>query len=596
MSDAISKGLASGFLQLNKVLYLTIVFMLASCGGSDGDSGTNFYKVIAEVSGLNGSLTLSTNGISQTVTQDQSANQLVLLEEGVSYNVVITRQPVGQQCSVSNGSGVVGQGDINVKVICENIDYTVTGNVSGLVNQLVLAVEGGTSLTINTSGAFDSGRSYAHLETYLISIETQPTGQACTLINGSGDINAAYITNVVITCINRPIALAVFKQTDEDQPLQSVLTSEVVDVNSQVFSITVQPAHGLLSLDDSSTGTYTYTPAENYFGLDFFTFKVNDGTEDSLGVNVVITINAVNDAPVANGRSFNVNVNETIVASAGSDVEGGTLTLSLISAPTKGKVVYFSESGSYTYTPGDTGEDQFTFTLDDDTHTSNQATLHFNVLSLSDLTETSNNNVKESATQHYQNSTITADLSDSSDIDWYQFDAFENGSVQLNFSSEISTGNEDFQITVVNSSGDILTSSLSGSGSILHFSVADSESYFIRIEEGSVINSNDYQILLEYYPSSIATLSWTVPFENVDGSSYNNRKGYVIYYGTSANNLTKTSYRDDPTLLGGELVQLDKIIPNLRLGSIYYFAITTINDQDIESEYSNVISKVFSLN
>ena len=65
MSDAISKGLTPGFLQLNKVLYLTIVFMLASCGdsGSDNGSRTNFYKVIAEVSELNGSLTLSTNGL-----------------------------------------------------------------------------------------------------------------------------------------------------------------------------------------------------------------------------------------------------------------------------------------------------------------------------------------------------------------------------------------------------------------------------------------------------------------------------------------------------------------------------------------------------
>jgi hypothetical protein len=478
---------------------------------------------------------------------------------------------------------------------CENIEYTVTGNVSGLVNELVLAVDGGPSLTITADGTFDSARSYIHKEEYLISIETQPTGQTCSLINGSDTINAADIDDLVVTCENSPIALAASEQTDEDQPWQTTLESELIDANSQVFSITVQPDHGLLSLDDPNTGIYTYTPNENYFGVDGLTFRVNDGTEESPEETVDITINAVNDAPVANSDSIDIDANEIIVASAGSDAEGETLTLDFISPPTKGQVVYSVESGNYTYTPGDTGLDQFTFTLNDGTETSNQATLQFNVLPLTNLTETSDNNIKEAATRHYQNSTITGALADSADVDWYQFDAFAEGSVQLDLSALMPASNEAFEITVEDTSGNILASTLLGSDAILRFSVSDDESYFIRFEEGGETNSDNYQILLEYYPSSIATLSWTVPLENVDGSAYENRMGYMIYYGTSEDQLTETAYLDDLTVLEDGPVELDKIIQNLRLGSTYYFTMTAINDWGIESEYSNTATKAFPL-
>jgi hypothetical protein len=247
------------------------------------------------------------------------------------------------------------------------------------------------------------------------------------------------------------------------------------------------------------------------------------------------------------------------------------------------------------YTPGDTGLDQFTFTLNDGAETSNQATLQFNVLPLTNLTETSDNNIKEAATRHYQNSTITGALADSADVDWYQFDAFAEGSVQLDLSALMPASNEAFEITVEDTSGNILASTLLGSDAILRFSVSDDESYFIRFEEGGETNSDNYQILLEYYPSSIATLSWTVPVENVDGSAYENRMGYMIYYGTSEDQLTETAYLDDLTLLEDGPVELDKIIQNLRLGSTYYFTMTAINDWGIESEYSNTATKAFPL-
>src|SRR5207245_3093074 len=70
----------------------------------------------------------------------------------------------------------------------------------------------------------------------------------------------------------------------------------VLGVSSRTFTVVVGPAHGTLS---GAAPALTYTPAANYNGADSFTFKANDGSLDSNIATVSITINAVNDAPVA---------------------------------------------------------------------------------------------------------------------------------------------------------------------------------------------------------------------------------------------------------------------------------------------------------
>lgn len=60
------------------------------------------------------------------------------------------------------------------------------------------------------------------------------------------------------------------------------------------YTILNNPTHGSLT---GSGPTYTYTPDTNYFGLDSFTFKVNDGSFDSATATNSLNILPVNDAP-----------------------------------------------------------------------------------------------------------------------------------------------------------------------------------------------------------------------------------------------------------------------------------------------------------
>src|SRR4030095_8506749 len=70
-----------------------------------------------------------------------------------------------------------------------------------------------------------------------------------------------------------------------------------VDGDSLSAVLVSGPAHGALTLN--SDGSFTYTPSANYHGGDSFTYKASDGSADSNIATVTLTINSVNDAPVA---------------------------------------------------------------------------------------------------------------------------------------------------------------------------------------------------------------------------------------------------------------------------------------------------------
>ena len=60
------------------------------------------------------------------------------------------------------------------------------------------------------------------------------------------------------------------------------------------------PTNGTLTLDPD--GSFTYDPDPNFNGSDSFTYKADDGIDQSNVASVNITIDPVNDAPVADRR------------------------------------------------------------------------------------------------------------------------------------------------------------------------------------------------------------------------------------------------------------------------------------------------------
>lgn len=80
-----------------------------------------------------------------------------------------------------------------------------------------------------------------------------------------------------------------------------------------------------------------------------------------------------------------------------------------------------------------------------------------------------------------------------------------------------------------------------------------------------------------------ATLSWTAPTENTDGSTLSNLSGYRIRYGTSANALTNT-------IVIGNASVTTYVVEDLAPAT-WFFAVTAVNSTGAESTYSNVANK-----
>jgi len=80
-----------------------------------------------------------------------------------------------------------------------------------------------------------------------------------------------------------------------------------------------------------------------------------------------------------------------------------------------------------------------------------------------------------------------------------------------------------------------------------------------------------------------ATLSWTPPTQNTDGTSLSNLAGYRISYGTNASAMTGTIQVSNPGVSS-------YVISNLSPGT-YYFAVRAYTSNGTESGNSNVQSK-----
>jgi hypothetical protein len=80
-----------------------------------------------------------------------------------------------------------------------------------------------------------------------------------------------------------------------------------------------------------------------------------------------------------------------------------------------------------------------------------------------------------------------------------------------------------------------------------------------------------------------ASLSWTAPTLDTNGSPITDLAGYNIYYGKSSTTLTNAIAVNNPS--SGSYV-----IHNLAPGT-WYFAVVAYNTQAVESSFSNIVSK-----
>jgi len=208
--------------------------------------------------------------------------------------------------------------------------------------------------------------------------------------DSAGAIATQSFTITVKNVNDAPTAVNDSYSTDEDTPLVvtafGVLDNDTDPDLDPLRAILISTtSHGALTLN--THGSFVYTPTANYNGADSFTYRANDSIADSDVATVSITVNPVNDAPVAVDDEYLVVKNEVLsvnvpgVLSNDSDVEHSPLTAILVSGPAHGTLT-LNANGSFTYTP-DTdyvGSDSFTYQANDGTTSGNIATVTISIL------------------------------------------------------------------------------------------------------------------------------------------------------------------------------------------------------------------------
>lgn len=169
---------------------------------------TGTYAIGGTVAGLTGTVVLRNNGADDLAVSSNGPFAFPTRQStGSSYSVTVFSHPSSpaQFCAVANGTGSVGTADVTtVSITCmaPSSGYSVGGTLQGLTsgNSLVLHNNGADALTLSANGTFTFPTLLASGASYAATLFTQPSGQSCTVANGSGTVGTSNVTNISVFC------------------------------------------------------------------------------------------------------------------------------------------------------------------------------------------------------------------------------------------------------------------------------------------------------------------------------------------------------------------------------------------------------------
>lgn len=191
--------------------------------------------------------------------------------------------------------------------------------------------------------------------------------------DGTGYSNIATVSVTVTN--NAPIATAASFVAIKNTNKAYTLAGTDVDGDVLTYSIVTAPLHGSATPTAAGAATGTYAPTNGYCGSDSFTFKVNDGVVASSAATESIMVDC---PPVATDQSVSTPKDTPkSITLAATDLEGDSLSFSLLSGPMGGASLSGAPAATWTYTPktGYCGSDTFTWRANDGQANSGTATV-----------------------------------------------------------------------------------------------------------------------------------------------------------------------------------------------------------------------------
>ena len=204
--------------------------------------------------------------------------------------------------------------------------------------------------------------------------------------------------SVVLIITDAPEANAQNVQVTEQVDYTIKLTGFDKEGDDLNFIINSLPSNGLLknsgtviTLNDVpkniSGNNVVYTSTSDIATADSFTFRSNDGISSSFSAKVSISINPVNDKPLA-ADQLNVTAFEQIakeISLVAEDPDGDELVYSVVDSPQNGNITINKNIATYISSSDTANEDSFTFSANDNILNSEKATVTINIIQINDV-------------------------------------------------------------------------------------------------------------------------------------------------------------------------------------------------------------------
>lgn len=344
---------------------LAVTFTAADLLGNDSDIDNASLSITAVGAAQNGTVVLNDDG-TVTFTPDADYSGPTSFEYTVSDGTLTDTGTVNLTVSAVNDAPIAAPvtltaiaEDSGARLITQAELLAGADDVDSSLTVTALAIAGGGGALVDngdgtwtyTPAANDDG---AVTFDYTVS---------------DGALSATSTASLDFTAVNdTPVANTGTDAGDEDGgAIVGQVTASDIDGDALAYSLVNGPTAEQGELTFGEDGQYSFTSAQDFNGIVTFSYRAYDGAAYSAPATVTITVNAVNDVPVADA-SQSVATNEDAakaVTVTASDVDGDALTFAA-GAASHG-IVAANGDGGFTYTPDANyfGSDSFEVTISD---------------------------------------------------------------------------------------------------------------------------------------------------------------------------------------------------------------------------------------
>ncbi|WP_279349256.1 Ig-like domain-containing protein [Erythrobacter litoralis] len=339
--------------------------LLANDSDPDGDNLT-----VTAVTAANGTVTIAADGsVIYTPNADFNGTDTIsyTVDDGNGGTdtafVTVTVLPINDAPVAAPDTATVDE-DASVVIPVLNNDVDVDGDPLAITQASspdgVVTVNADGSVTFTPNADFNG-----------------PTTITYSIDDGQGGTATATVSVGVRPVNDPPVAANDTATTDEDMPVTIAPLANDTDTDGDVLSIVSANApNGTVTINPD--GTITYVPLPNFNGTDIITYQVSDGMGGFDTASVTVSVDAVNDLPVAvNDTAVVDEDNEIVIPVLANDADPDGDPLSVVTAEAPNGTVTINGDGTITYVPNPdfVGSDTITYTVSDENGGTSTATV-----------------------------------------------------------------------------------------------------------------------------------------------------------------------------------------------------------------------------